>query len=466
MPKTKKQLKSFSFYDFPAIEKHLSEMAADGWMLTSAEGIVWKYERIEPKKLHFAVTYFPKATALDPEPSDELKMLWDFCEHTGWKLAAQAAQIQIFYNEAENPRPIETDPTSQLENIHRAAKKTILTNLWAGLFLGIVNLGLFFTQLFTQPVDTLANPVRLWSCVIWVLYLISTLSEPIAYFHWYRRARIIAAEEDRLAFPKDSRLRNNILFALVMVALWGMLFHVSNSVTIQALIFTASYGILIFVIVRSVMRFLKQRRVSAKINISITMVVSLVLSFALMVPLTSALIGATERGWITDSNAAGTYSHEGRVWEYYEDELPLTVEELTGEQEAGYSRQLTVDSTIFLTRTEGQQRPRFDAEHYKEMSHLEYAIIEVKIPFLFDTIKNAVINEYQDEVREDYILIDHYESIDATPWAAEEAYQHYWSDGVLNTYLLIFDSRIVEIKFYNNPPTLEQMKIVAEKLGA
>lgn len=77
MPKTKKQLKFFSFYDFPTIEKHLTNMAAEGWMIKSAEGNLWKYEQIEPKRLHFAVTYFPKAHALDPEPSEELKMLWD-----------------------------------------------------------------------------------------------------------------------------------------------------------------------------------------------------------------------------------------------------------------------------------------------------------------------------------------------------------------------------------------------------
>ena len=155
MKNTKRQLNFFSFYDFPTIEKHLSEMALKGWMLKSAEGAVWKYERTEPKQLHFAVTYFPKATALDPEPSDELKMLWDFCEHTGWKLAVQAAQIQIFYNESENPRPIETDPVAQIENIHRAAKKSILVNLWLGLLLGIMNLGIFAYQLFTDPVSAI-----------------------------------------------------------------------------------------------------------------------------------------------------------------------------------------------------------------------------------------------------------------------------------------------------------------------
>ena len=468
MPKTKKQLKFFSFYDFPAIEKHLTNMAAEGWMIKSAEGNLWKYEQIEPKRLHFAVTYFPKAHALDPEPSEELKMLWDFCEHTGWKLAVQAAQIQIFYNEAENPRPIETDPVTQLENIHRAAKKSVLTNLWAGLFLGLLNLGLFFAQLFTQPVDTLANPLRLWSCVIWMLYLVSILSEPISYFRWYRKARVIAQEEDRLAFPRNSRLRNNIIFLLITMALIWLLLYLSTSIVIHAFIFTAVYGSLIFVLVRGIMRFLKRRKVSAKANISITMIVSMVLAFALVGPLTLALIGATERGWISDDNAAGTYEHDGRVWEYYEDELPLTVEDLTGEQYEGYSRQLATENTMFLAKVEGRQRARFDAENFKTLPDLEYTVTQVKLPLAYELCKKDILND-RDDRKDDHIPEGHkniYESRDPSPWGAVEVYQLTAQDsGPMGFWVLCYESHIVEIVFYGWDPSLEQMAIVAEKLG-
>lgn len=465
MKNTKRQLNFFSFYDFPTIEKHLSEMALEGWMLKSAEGAVWKYERTEPKQLHFAVTYFPKATALDPEPSDELKMLWDFCEHTGWKLAVQAAQIQIFYNESENPHPIETDPVAQIENIHRAAKKSILVNLWLGLLLGIMNLGIFAYQLFTDPVDTLANASRLWSSCMWLLYLISTTAEPIAYFRWHKKAQRIALEEDRLFLPKDTRFAKNILFILLMTVLVCMLLSLPGAGAAQGLAFGIMYMTALLVIVRTIMRYLKHRKVSAKINFSVTMVVGIAMSIALVSVLTFAIIKSTEQGLFTDRNAVGTYVHNGRVWEYYADELPLTIEDLTGEQYDGYSYHRMEDKTVFLSKTECRQNPRYDAKNFKELPDIEYTIITVNIPGMFSTIKDAVINERQDEVHGDYVFTDHYEPVDAAPWGAEEAYQLHWSGSVLNKYLLVWNEQIVEITFYSWEPTPEQMAVVANKLA-
>ena len=127
MKETKRQFNNFQIMEFEKIEKHLKKMAEKGWMLESIEGILWKYKKIEPKSLHFSVAFFPKAKAFEPGPSEEQQMMWEFCEKTGWILAAQNMQLQIFYNEAENPVPIETDATIQVENIHKTAKSNVLS---------------------------------------------------------------------------------------------------------------------------------------------------------------------------------------------------------------------------------------------------------------------------------------------------------------------------------------------------
>ena len=52
-----------------------------------------------------------------------------------------------------------------------------------------------------------------------------------------------------------------------------------------------------------------------------------------------------------------------------------------------------------------------------------------------------------------------------TPWEANEVYQLAYQDsGTLNSYLLCYDDRIIEIRF-DWEPTVEQMAIVAEKLS-
>ena len=43
----------YSYLDRTAITAHLSDMAAQGWMLEKIGGWNWRYRRTEPKKLRF-----------------------------------------------------------------------------------------------------------------------------------------------------------------------------------------------------------------------------------------------------------------------------------------------------------------------------------------------------------------------------------------------------------------------------
>lgn len=126
MRKYKYMRAQFTFYDRTGIQRILEEKAEKGWLLDKVSNFGWRFRRIEPKKIHFAVTYFPPASAYDSRPSERQQDLIDFCDHSGWKLIATAAQMQIFCNEQENPVPIETDPVIELENIHKSAKKNYL----------------------------------------------------------------------------------------------------------------------------------------------------------------------------------------------------------------------------------------------------------------------------------------------------------------------------------------------------
>ena len=126
MKNTKRRIEPLSFYDHTGISRHLEKMAAKGWMIEKIVNTGWVYRRIEPKKIHFAVSYYPKASEFDPELSEEQKMLHDFCAHTGWELVCTSAQMQIFCNERENPTPIETEPELELQAIHASAKKSFI----------------------------------------------------------------------------------------------------------------------------------------------------------------------------------------------------------------------------------------------------------------------------------------------------------------------------------------------------
>lgn len=66
MKRTKHRIEPLSFFDHIGISSHLEKMAAKGWMIERITNIGWVYRRIEPKNIHFAVLYFPKASEFAP----------------------------------------------------------------------------------------------------------------------------------------------------------------------------------------------------------------------------------------------------------------------------------------------------------------------------------------------------------------------------------------------------------------
>ena len=53
----------FSFYDRTGIENYLEKQAENGWMLDKITALGWQFKRMEPKKVHFSVVYFTKASS-------------------------------------------------------------------------------------------------------------------------------------------------------------------------------------------------------------------------------------------------------------------------------------------------------------------------------------------------------------------------------------------------------------------
>ena len=87
--KTKREIFMHSLLEFKEIEKRLEQRALEGWRLKKI-GFFWTYEKAEPKQVHYSIVFFPKTNVLEPEPSDSLVMMREYCEQTGWKLSNDA----------------------------------------------------------------------------------------------------------------------------------------------------------------------------------------------------------------------------------------------------------------------------------------------------------------------------------------------------------------------------------------
>lgn len=173
MKELKRRLETFSFYDHTGIEKHLEDMAEKGWLLSKTNRFFWVYRRIEPKKLHFAVTYYPKASEFDPEPLEGQMIYRDYSERSGWNFVCQSAQMQIFYNEEDEPTPMETDPVVEVQTIHKAAKKNFLPSYFILLALSVLQATLFVSELLGDPIGLLSSTTQLSTGFCWALLLLN-----------------------------------------------------------------------------------------------------------------------------------------------------------------------------------------------------------------------------------------------------------------------------------------------------
>ncbi len=467
MRNTKRRLEAVSLYDHTGIEKHLKQMAEKGWMIEEISSLGWIYRRGEPKHGHFSVTYYPKASEFDPEPTEGQRMYQEFTAHSGWQFICSSAQMQVFYTEQEDPTPIETDPVTQVENIHKAAKKNHLLAYFLYLAIGVLNGVLFVSRLLGDPIGTLASYSQLFTGVVWSLLLLLSLSELTKYFLWYRKAKKAAERGEFTDTPNNKRMQMFILWTVVLCfAYWIInVMTVGSVMTRWVSILVYGYIIALFLMVNGVKQLLKRRKVSKGTNLTITLIVDFVLAFAMMGAITFGTLWASRNGFF--DRDAETYEYHGSTFILYQDQLPLTVEDMLNVEYDGYVRQRRSEESIFLGMLEANQWSRFDDEEGRIHPGLDYTVALIKAPFLYEMCKERLIGEKDESadssVPEGFKRV--YRSIDPAPWGAVEAYQLAYQDtGALERYLLCYEDRIVEISF-DWEPTEQHKATVGEKLG-
>ena len=456
MKDKKRQFVRCAFYDQTAMQKQFEKMASRGWLIEKINAYFWTYRKIEPTDLHITVTYFPNASDFDPGPSDQQQMMEEFAARDGWKLLTRWGQIQVFSNEEPDPTPIETDPVTQVNTIYRAMKKNLIPSHLMILALVIYQLAFNGYRLLTEMVDFLSTPYLLASIPIWLLLLLAEVNELITCFRWHRKAKP-AAENGIFVPVKTNRF---ITFTLFLSSLGIILVTLLLPSALQAFSLVWIAVIIgIIVIANLAKQKLKRAGASKGTNYTLTILLIVILTFAFLGILTVYII----RNGLDDGRTpVDSYEHNGWTFEIYDEPMPLYVEDLMEIGDSTWSKERNRhDETILVSRSEYRQ------DHVKGgpagLKDLAYTIVDIKFPFLYDTVKQAMLDERQDEIHDDYIFIDHYEPIDATLWEASAAYQLHWSDSILNTYLICWENRIVEIKFYWEP-TPEQIAIAVEKL--
>ena len=439
MKDIKKKVEFFTFYDKTGIEKHLEKMALEGWLLEKMSAFRWTYRRIEPQKLHFSVSYYATITDFEPEPTEEQLAFNEFCEHSGWKLAASTMQMQVFYNENENPVPIETDPILEVENIHRSVKKTVLVSYFLMMFLGFVMGASFISTMLGDPIYLLSSATKLFTGVWCVIAFAYSLTELITYFVWRKKAKVLAEQGVFL----ETRGHRKLGFAIVVFMLASVILYIvalANSglqfyMTAYLLIFLAG-----FPLVNGVKTLLKKKKVKAGTNKALTFVASFALAFVLVGALTAVTIFGIQNG----------------AFESNPKELPITIGELLDVDDSDYIKSNRNDGSILLGQDHSSQHPN-TYEHSPTMS---YTITEVKMPFLYDFVADTLYHHYDEWKGWDSTY--EYIEVDAAEWGASKAWELYEDGKADNTFLVCYEKYVLEIEV-DWELTAEQKQLIGNR---
>ena len=123
MGKRKRVVWSILAIDYKAMEVYLEDMALRGWMLKETNMFYATFEKISPKRLHFAVDVFEIPKYKGEKDPVEAKEYRDLCEAAGWNYIDGKGFLQFFYSEAEKrPKPIQTDLETEA--------RIIYTSIW------------------------------------------------------------------------------------------------------------------------------------------------------------------------------------------------------------------------------------------------------------------------------------------------------------------------------------------------
>lgn len=461
MRKYKYMIAQFTFYDRTGIQRMLEEKAEQGWMLDKISVFGWRFRRIEPQNVHYAVTYFPKASAYDPGPSERQKDLHEFCAYSGWVLAGTSAQMQIFYNMAEDPVPIETDPLMELENIHRSAKRNYLPAYVMLFVLALFQIGLQIGQIVTFPLTYLSQDTTIFNWLCELVLAVMCGQEILGYFLWYRKAKP-AAENGEFVETKGHRKVQLFLLAVVLLGLVWMLCSMrprfaATMAVILVMLFAVLFGTM------CVHQLMKKRGVSRNTNRVVTILICLVMTMAVCGFSVTGLMHILELPVWEENRVAAQYEWNDYYFDIYKDEIPLRVEDLMDVSSPDYSYEANEQGTFLLKKGEYSQRVWGSSE----LPDLSYIVYSTKIPAVYELcVKEATKpRDYPAGVDiEGNEYYDTYVPQEATPWGAQAAFRKYIAGEAYDHYVLCYEDKVVIFQ-PDWELTAEQMAVVGERLG-
>ena len=455
MKTRKRRVEYFSFYNHTGIEAHLAKMAKNGWLIESITNFNWTYRKIEPRDIHFCVSYYPKGSDFDPQPGEEQQTFHDFCAHTGWELACTWHQMQVFYNEKESPIPLDTDPIMEVDTLHRACKKNFLPSYYILLVLGLLMTAYFIAGVYHDPIGLLSSSGRLVAQFAYVCVFALSVVELTTYYWWHKRAKKAAENGIFVDTPSTTKFQIFMMILLVFVMIWWFinLFAADDPLLPWVSFIMFLYIFAVMFIVHGIKMGLKKLKASRGLNKALTLGACLLIPVIFTGIMVHSILSASDRG---------IFDQEINL-----DSLPLSVTDFHNVDEDMYIEQNRNNETFLIGQQVVHMFGDWNIEGAHELPDLQYTITTVNVPSLYKWCKEQMFWD-MDERNDTDIPAGHrivLTELDPASWGANEVYRLYHEEGwYLNRYLLCYENKIVDIAF-DWEPTANDMAIVNQKLN-
>lgn len=462
MKKTRK-LVLFQYNCYNEMEKKLENYAKEGLILEKNSSLFWTFAKTEPQNLKYTVTYFKEGSIFNPDQTENHITYVEYAKASGWDLVCQNGQVQIFSNSQENPTPFDTDEHEKLKNIHACMKQSLIPSQLFMFGIILLNLSLRIPMILSQPTYYFTEKIDILCLFLFFIVLIFSGNTLINYFSWYIKSKkSVNLGGDILdAYSKPKRIFE-LLLLVIDLSLVGYIFYLLfQGTAIEFVVLVCMQMPILFVIYNVFIRVQKKLKISAKVNrivSTLALALTAILSTAIIVSvaLHSNFEEPTEKIYTT----VEWESSLGESYEYrlYQDELPLTCEDLYGEIDFDeYSYKKNIEQTFLLTKEEFLQTAVPSENNPPE---IEYVIYTTN----FNWVSDLVIKELtgNNGLRTVYT-----EAIPSDVFGTSEAYTFYHLNAgeksYYGEYVLIYQDKIVNINT-EQQLTAEEIDVVNNKL--
>ena len=442
------RLESLSPFDLRGTAEHLSAMAEKGWHLEHVGKCFWRYRRADPARVHYAVTC-PPAAGEDGDLGDRL-FFQELCAAAGWEAVTDWAKLQIYASEQENPTPLETDGALLLDRVHSSMRRTYLRDCWFTAGALILLLLLLLYTMLSQPRSFFLSSVELLVTAICPLFLLGTLWAAGIYYRWRRRSLRSVEEGGPLAaVPRSYRFLkylSRVLLLLLALTLASIVLSPESSEDSFHLALILLLNLLISALLFPLLGWLERKGMSLGYRF-------LSAFLALLVILLCLGYCAPRLSLRANSPPPPSYTWDDREWDAEPQSLPLTVEDLTGKPWDHVRRNTYPDGRSPLTAQTayGERAAREDGTE----AYLYYSVLDAREGFVCRTIRAGLL---------DVSPAHAYSPEDPAPWGAEAVYRHFWNDGAVNTWLLVWPGRAAR-GHTEGTPEAEQKALIAARLA-